>query len=89
MPSWASADDHEMGAASATSATAATAAAAPGLSPLERARQEAMDEAPQTVHEADDSAVSDDDEDVEEAGEVGIPVVERLLGGTVIRDEQS
>ena len=89
MPSWASGDDHEMGAASATSATAATAAAAPGLSPLERARQEAMDEAPQTVHEADDSAVSDDDEDVEEAGEVGIPVVERLLGGTVIRDEQS
>ena len=44
---------------------------------------------PEVPHEADDTAVSDDDEDVEEAGEVGIPVIERLLGGTVIRDEQS
>lgn len=37
--------------------------------------------------ETDGSAVSMDDEDIEELGEVGVPVVERLLGGTIIRDE--
>lgn len=35
---------------------------------------------------ADDSAASDDDEDIEAAGEVGRSVVERLLGGQVIHD---
>ncbi len=35
---------------------------------------------------ADDSAVSHDDEDIEAAGEVGRPVIERLLGGQVIHD---
>jgi DNA polymerase III subunit gamma/tau len=33
---------------------------------------------------ADDSVVSADDEDIEEAGAVGQPVIERVLGGTVI-----
>ena len=33
---------------------------------------------------ADDSAVSVDDEDIEEAGEVGQPVIARVLGGSVI-----
>ena len=33
---------------------------------------------------ADDSMVSADDEDIEEAGAVGQPVIERVLGGTVI-----
>jgi DNA polymerase III subunit gamma/tau len=33
---------------------------------------------------ADDSAASADDEDVEALGEVGRPVIERILGGTVI-----
>jgi DNA polymerase III subunit gamma/tau len=33
---------------------------------------------------ADDSVVSADDEDIEEAGSVGQPVIERVLGGTVI-----
>jgi len=80
MPSWVSGDDAEVGDVTPD----------PPLSPLERARQEAArPEEAEAAHEADDSAVSDDDEDVEEAGEVGIPVVERLLGGTVIRDEQS
>lgn len=37
--------------------------------------------------DTDGSAVSMDDEDIEELGEVGVPVVERLLGGTIIRDE--
>ena len=36
------------------------------------------DEAP-----ADDSVVSPDDEDIEESGEVGQPVIESVLGGTV------
>ena len=33
---------------------------------------------------ADDSVVSADDEDIDEAGEVGQPVIARVLGGTVI-----
>ena len=33
---------------------------------------------------ADDSAASTDDEDIAELGEVGRPVIERLLGGKVI-----
>ena len=33
---------------------------------------------------ADDSVVSADDEDIEQAGAVGQPVIERVLGGTVI-----
>ena len=37
--------------------------------------------------EPDDSGVSDDDEDIVEAGAAGPAVIERLLGGTVIREE--
>jgi len=33
---------------------------------------------------ADDSVVSADDEDIEEAGAMGQPVIERVLGGIVI-----
>jgi len=33
---------------------------------------------------ADDSVVSADDEDIDDAGAVGQPVIERVLGGTVI-----
>jgi DNA polymerase-3 subunit gamma/tau len=33
---------------------------------------------------ADDSVVSPDDEDIEEAGDMGQPVIERVLGGMVI-----
>jgi DNA polymerase-3 subunit gamma/tau len=35
---------------------------------------------------ADDSAASDDDEDIEGLGEVGRPVIERILGGRVIEE---
>jgi DNA polymerase III subunit gamma/tau len=35
---------------------------------------------------ADDSAASDDDEDIEGLGEVGPPVIERILGGRVIEE---
>ena len=34
------------------------------------------------------TAVSDDDESLDERGDVGVPVVTRLLGGTVIREEE-
>ena len=33
---------------------------------------------------ADDSGVSADDENIEEAGDIGQPVIERVLGGMVI-----
>jgi DNA polymerase-3 subunit gamma/tau len=38
------------------------------------------------VRVADDSAASDDDEDIEGLGEVGRPVIERILGGRVIEE---
>jgi DNA polymerase-3 subunit gamma/tau len=33
---------------------------------------------------ADDSIVSADDENIEDAGAMGVPVIERVLGGTVM-----
>lgn len=36
----------------------------------------------------DPDAISDDDEDIEASGEVGLAVVERLLGGTVISEDE-
>jgi DNA polymerase III subunit gamma/tau len=54
---------------------------------LERAREQVAADGPAspTAHRvADDSAASADDEDVEALGEVGRPVIERILGGTVI-----
>ena len=38
---------------------------------------------------ADDSAISEDDEDIEGLGEIGVPVVERVLGGKVISEEDA
>lgn len=40
--------------------------------------------APEAPRVADDSMVSDDDEEIEQLGEVGRPVIERILGGRVI-----
>lgn len=59
------------------------------LSPLERARLAAASLPDEVEHEVDDSAVSENDEEIVEAGEAGPAVIERLLGGTVIRDETS
>lgn len=69
-PSWATADSEGTGP----------------TSPLARAKAEVAAEAPRsaTLTVADDSAASADDEDIEAMGEVGRPVIERLLGGTVI-----
>jgi DNA polymerase-3 subunit gamma/tau len=60
-------------------------------SPMERARATVADEAPPDVipeRLVDDTAISDDDESIDELADVGVPVVERLLGGTVIREEE-
>jgi len=79
-------------AASGTAATQSTAPAAEPdrlFTPMQRARAAVAQEAstrhtssPSSV--ADDSVVSADDEDIEEAGAVGQPVIARVLGGTVI-----
>jgi DNA polymerase-3 subunit gamma/tau len=34
----------------------------------------------------DDSAVSDDDEDIEQSGDVGRAVIEKVLGGRVVQE---
>ena len=63
------------------------AESAPQMSHLERAKAAVKAEGPaaaQRVRVADDSAASDDDEDIEGLGEVGRPVIERILGGRVI-----
>ena len=57
-------------------------------SPMERARQAVAREAgarrAAAPVAADDSSVSADDEDIEDAGAMGVPVIERVLGGTVM-----
>ena len=70
--------------------------AAPGagsdeiVSPFARAKQTVASEPdPDETPVADDSAISDDDEDMEGLGEVGVPVVERVLGGKVISEEDA
>jgi DNA polymerase-3 subunit gamma/tau len=81
-PSWAAAPDAEE--AVAPSPRPATT---PSGSPLQRARAEVAAETPAgpaAMHVADDSVASADDEDIEALGEVGRPVIERLLGGRVI-----
>ncbi len=58
-------------------------------SPLERARATVAVEA-ETVSEqrvVDDTAISDDDESIDDLTDVGLPVVERILGGTVIAQD--
>jgi DNA polymerase-3 subunit gamma/tau len=58
-------------------------------SPLKRAMAVVEAEGPgdqSALRVADDGAASDDDEDIDAPGEVGRPVVERLLGGQVIHD---
>lgn len=54
-------------------------------SPLARARASLADEP--EPHVVDDTAISEDDEDVDLEDEVGVNVVSRILGATVMRDE--
>ncbi len=58
-------------------------------SPLAAARAAVAEETEPTeaVHVVDDSVVSEDDESVDELTDVGLIVVERLLGGRVISEE--
>ena len=85
-PSWAS-DDAPGGPATAA-APEPGAPAEPGTgSRLAAAKAAVAAEAPARTPDtyvADDSAASADDEDIAELGEVGRPVIERLLGGKVI-----
>jgi DNA polymerase-3 subunit gamma/tau len=76
-PSWAAPDPAE---------AAGSASPAPVASPLARAQAQVAAESPPDApkHVADDSVVSDDDEEIEEFGDVGRPVIERILGGKVI-----
>ena len=65
------------------------AEAPPQVSHLKRALAAVEAEGPAATPEArvaDDSAASDDDEDIEGLGEVGRPVIERILGGRVIEE---
>jgi len=45
------------------------------------------DSEPVAERTVDDAAISDDDESIDERADVGVPVVERLLGGTVISED--
>ncbi|MEO7421835.1 MAG: DNA polymerase III subunit gamma and tau [Ornithinibacter sp.] len=58
-------------------------------SPYERAKAEVAEEVAPTEQErvVDDEAISDDDESIEDLTDVGVPVIERILGGTVITDD--
>ena len=58
-------------------------------SPLEQARATVAVEAEVEVVErvVDDTAISDDDESIDDLTDVGVPVVERILGGTVIAED--
>lgn len=96
-PSWASEPPPAEGEVAPESAHAERpgrdgAAPTPRLSHLERARKAVEAEGPQTgvqARVADDSAASADDEEIEGLGEVGRPVIERILGGRVIDETQA
>ncbi|MGL4742954.1 MAG: DNA polymerase III subunit gamma and tau, partial [Dermatophilaceae bacterium] len=56
-------------------------------SPLERARAAVAAESVVVPAVIDDSAISPDDEAVDGAGDTGVPVVQRILGGTVVAED--
>ncbi len=60
-------------------------------SPLEQARAAVAAEGEPTPaaesRVVDDTAISDDDESIDDLSDVGVPVVERILGGTVIHED--
>ena len=84
-PSWATADPFAPGSATAPPDASAQpetdgAPTAPSVSPPAQA--------PRRGSDLDEYGVSEDDEDIVEAGDAGPAVVERILGGTVIREEE-
>ena len=58
-------------------------------SPLEQAKAAVAveTEAVAVEHQVDDTAISADDESIDDLTDVGVPVVERILGGTVIAED--
>ncbi|MGO4244844.1 DNA polymerase III subunit gamma and tau, partial [Janibacter sp. RAF20_2_2] len=68
----------DWGSAPSSAASAPAWATAPAPEPAPE---------PSPPAEPDDSSVSDDDEDIIDAGAAGPAVIERILGGTVIREE--
>jgi len=58
-------------------------------SPLEQAKAAVAVETEVVATErvVDDTAISDDDESIDDLTDVGVPVVERILGGTVIAED--
>ena len=50
------------------------------------ARGHGTDAAAPAAPVTDDSAVSDDDEDIEQSGDVGRTVIEKVLGGRVVSE---
>ncbi len=79
-PDWASAPTDASSAPSWATSGPAAAVEQPAPPPPNGA-------GPAPAAEPDDAGVSDDDEDIVEAGDAGATVVERILGGTVIREE--
>jgi DNA polymerase-3 subunit gamma/tau len=72
------------------SAEASSGSQAESSSPFARAKVAvAAEPDPDETPVADDSAISEDDEDIEGLGEIGVPVVERVLGGKVIHEEDA
>ncbi|UIJ35155.1 DNA polymerase III subunit gamma and tau [Allobranchiibius sp. GilTou73] len=66
----------------------ASSAPAPSWASEPAAQQPAAGVSATAVPMADEDEGSRDDEDVEDAGEVGIPVVTSILGGVVIEDQR-
>ncbi len=92
VPSQPPTTQAEWGSGPADGATAPAwasgGAANDAVSPFARAKETvAAEPDPEEPQVADDSARSDDDEDMEGLGEVGVPVIERVLGGKVIHEE--
>ena len=77
-PTWATADPFATRPESAATPQDRTAPAPEPVAPTPAARPGALDE----------YGVSEDDEDIVEAGDAGPAVVERILGGTVIREDE-
>ncbi|WP_404380154.1 DNA polymerase III subunit gamma and tau [Knoellia locipacati] len=89
QPEWGS-GGNQSGAAPDWATQAAVAGGVDPVSPFARAKETvAAEPDPDETPVADDSAISDDDEDIEGLGEVGVPVVERVLGGKVIHEEDA
>ena len=83
-PDWGSAPSAPSSAPAWATADPASAPAQAGGPP---SPPPSMPEPQTPPSEPDDASVSDDDEDIVDAGAAGPAVIERILGGTVIREE--